>query len=487
MVRIGALDGREVQMLPEVLRALQSSLRGSVLTRESAEYDEARTIWNAMIDRRPAVIVRCSDAGDVQRVVRFAAEHELLVAVRGGGHNIAGSALCDGGIVIDLSLMKHVHVDTASQIAVVEPGCTLADFDAVAQRSALAVPLGINSTTGVAGLTLGGGFGWLTRKYGMTVDHLVAADVVIADGTLLHTSETEHEDLFWAIRGGGGNFGVVTRFEFTLQSVGPEVLSGLVIHPLADAPSVLRFYREFTAAAPEELTVWVVLRQAPPLPFLPAEWHGREVLVLALCYCGTDLAEGERALAPLRAHGNPLAVALGPTPYAAWQQAFDALNSPGARNYWKSHDFTELSDELLDGFVESATRLPTASCEIIITHIAGAPGRVPVNRTAYANRATKWGMNVHSRWDTAGLEHACIAWARDVFRQAAPHASGSVYVNFMTGEEADRVSAAYGPNYARLRQVKNRYDPRNQFRVNQNIAPFAPAAPVVPVSIEQRI
>jgi len=250
MVSIRALDGREVQMLPEVLTALQSSLRGNVLTRESAEYDEARTIWNAMIDRRPAAIVRCIDAGDVQRVVRFAAEHELLVAVRGGGHNIAGSALCDGGIVIDLSLMKHVQVDAASQVAVVEPGCTLADFDAVAQRSALAIPLGINSTTGVAGLTLGGGFGWLTRKYGMTVDHLVAADVVIADGTLLHTSETEHEDLFWAIRGGGGNFGVVTRFEFTLQSVGPEVLSGLIIHPLADAPSVLRFYREFSASAP---------------------------------------------------------------------------------------------------------------------------------------------------------------------------------------------------------------------------------------------
>jgi FAD/FMN-containing dehydrogenase len=481
---IRALDGRDVQLLPEVIDSLQASLRGTLLSRESAGYDEARSIWNAMIDRRPALIVRCVDAGDVQRVVRFAAEHELLVAVRGGGHNIAGSALCDGGVVIDLSLMRHVQVNASTETAAVEPGCTLADFDAAAQRYGLAIPLGINSTTGVAGLTLGGGFGWLTRKYGMTVDHLIGADVVVADGSLLHTSELEHEELFWAIRGGGGNFGVVTRFEFTLQRVGPQVLSGLIVHPLDDAPAVLRYYREFTANAPEELTVWVVMRHAPPLPFLPLEWHGRPVIVLALCYCGPDLAEGERVLEPLRAYGNPIAVAIAPTPYAGWQQAFDPLLAPGAYNYWKSHDFTELADELLDGFVASATRLPSGSCEIIITHIAGAPGRVPVNRTAYANRATKYGMNVHSRWDTPVLEQACVGWAREVFRNAAPYASGSVYVNFMTGDETDRVAAAYGQNYSRLRQVKNRYDPRNQFRINQNIAPFVPAAPVL--SIETR-
>jgi FAD/FMN-containing dehydrogenase len=472
---IRALDGRDVQLLPDVLGSLQSSLRGSVLTRASAGYDEARTLWNATIDRRPALIVRCVDAGDVQRVVRFAAEHGLLVGVRGGGHNIAGNALCDGGIVIDLSQMKHVEVNASAQTAVVEPGCTLADFDAATQRFGLATPLGINSTTGVAGLTLGGGFGWLTRKYGMTVDSLVGADVVVADGTLLHTSETEHEDLFWAVRGGGGNFGVVTRFEFALHKIGPQVLSGLIVHPLEDAPSVLRFYREFTATAPEELSLWLVMRQAPPLPFLPPEWHGREVIVLVLCYSGSDHAEGERLIAPMRAHGNPVGVAIGANPYTGWQQAFDPLLTPGAHNYWKSHDFVALPDELLDGLSDPIRRVPSAGCEIFIAHIAGAANRVPVNRTAYANRGTNYIMNVHARWDTPALEQACVAWARDVFGTAAPYASGSVYVNFMTGEEAGRVGAAYGPNYARLREVKNRYDPRNQFRVNQNIAPSAPA------------
>lgn len=293
------------------IQVLAGRLRGRVLNATDATYDEARTIWNAMIDRRPGLIVQCAGAADVVNAVRFAAENHLLVAVRGGGHNIAGNAVCDGGLMIDLTPMKSVRVDATTKRAWVEPGATLADVDKETQAFRLALPTGINSTTGIAGLTLGGGFGWITRKFGLTIDNLLSADVVTASGELVRASPTEHRDLFWGLRGGGGNFGVVTAFEFELHDLGPEVLSGLVVHPFADAESVLQQYRQALENAPDELTCWVVMRQAPPLPFLPAEWHGKEVLVLAMCYCG-DLEAGEKATAGLRAIGRPIADVVAP-------------------------------------------------------------------------------------------------------------------------------------------------------------------------------
>src|SRR5882757_2939678 len=326
-------SGADAKISDGAITAFQQGLRGRLASAGSDDYEQARTIWNAMIDRRPGLAVRCAGAADVVRAVRFAGEHDLVLAVRGGGHSIAGNAVCDGGLLIDLSLMKSVRVDPARRTARVEPGVTLGEFDREAQAFGLATPLGINSTTGVAGLTLGGGFGWLSRKLGFTVDNLISADVVTADGALIQASAAENPDLFWAIRGGGGNFGVVTSFEFKLHPVGPNVASGLIVHPFARARELLAGYRDVAAAAPDELTVWVVLRKAPPLPFLPAEVHGKEILVLAVCYAG-EPANAEKALAPLRALGEPIADVIGVQPYAVWQTAFDPLLTPGAFNYW---------------------------------------------------------------------------------------------------------------------------------------------------------
>jgi FAD/FMN-containing dehydrogenase len=449
---------------------LKAGFQGKVLVPGDAAYDGARAIWNGMIDKRPAVIARCATTADVVRAVRFAKDNGLLLAIRGGGHNIAGSALCDDGIVIDLSPMKAAKVDVAKRRATVEGGATLADLDAVVQAHGLAVPLGINSTTGVAGLTLGGGFGWLSRKYGMTVDNLESAEVVTAAGEVVRASAAEHPDLFWALRGGGGNFGVVTRFEFRLHPVGPDLLSGLIVYPISDAKAVLRRYRDFMAKAPDELSVWVVLRKAPPLPFLPASAHGQGVVILALVYTG-DAKAGEALIAPLRKFGTPLGEHIGVQPYAAWQQAFDPLLTPGARNYWKSHNFTELADGLLDTAIDYASRLPSPECEIFFGAIGGATTRAAPDATAYAHRDARYVMNVHGRWREPADDARGIAWARDYFKASAPFASGGVYVNFLTAEEGDRVRAAYGPSFDRLAKIKRTYDPDNLFRTNWNVKP----------------
>ncbi len=463
-------SGEAHQISGEALEELKGGLRGSVLLQQDEGYDEARTIWNAMVDKRPALIVRCTGAADVRRAVALARDHNLVVAVRGGGHNIAGNAVCEGGLMIDLSMMTSVRVDPQKKTARVEPGATLGDLDKEAQAFGLALPVGINSTTGIAGLALGGGFGWITRKFGLTADNLISADVVLANGDLVRASETENPDLFWALRGGGGNFGIVTSFEFQLHDVGPEVLSGLVVHPLDGAPELLRAYRDIVASAPDELTAWVVLRKAPPLPFLPEEWHGREVLVFAVCHCG-DMAEGEKALAELRGLGNPIADVVGPHPFTGWQAAFDPLLEPGARNYWKSHDFTELSDGAIADLLSAVESLPTEECEVFIAHLGGAMGRVPEAATAYPQRKTQFVMNVHTRWREAGQDQDCIAWARDFFDAMGRYAIGTVYVNFMPDDETDRVETAYGPNYKKLAGIKAKYDPANLFRMNQNIQP----------------
>ena len=469
-LNILTLDRRPTTLEGSQLDTLAASLRGPLLTAGSPGYDEARTIWNAMIDRRPALIAQCAGAADVPHVVRFAAQHRLLMSVRGGGHNIAGNAVCSDGLMIDLSKMTRVEVDASAKRARVEPGATLAMFDGEAQKHGLATPLGINSTTGVAGLTLGGGFGWLTRKLGLTVDNLLSADIVTADGELRHVSEKENPDLFWAIRGGGGNFGVVTSFDFKLHPVGPQVLAGLVVHPFDDTPALVRHYRSFVAKAPEELTCWLVFRKAPPLPFLPAEWHGREVAVIAIVYAG-DISQGERVIEPLRKFGKPIGEHLGPTPYAGFQQAFDPLLTPGVRNYWKSHDFRAITDPVIDCTIEFVKKLPSPHCEVFIGQLGGAAARVRPDAMAFGRRDAEFVINVHTRWEQESDDDRCIAWARQLFDAMAPHAMGSVYVNFMPADEADRVPAAFGANYARLAALKTKFDPGNLFRMNQNIQP----------------
>jgi FAD/FMN-containing dehydrogenase len=449
---------------------LQRVLHGQILTPGDVEYDRARQIWNAMIDRRPSVIVRCADASDVSHVVAFAREQGLDLAIRGGGHNIAGSALCDGGLVLDMSRLTEIVVDPERQRAHVQPGATLAQVDAATQSHGLATPLGINSTTGIAGLTLGGGFGWLTRKYGMTIDNLESADVITADGNELHVDDRHHSDLFWAIRGGGGNFGVVTRFTFALHPVGPDIVAGLLVFPFEQASRVLRGYREYMASAPEELNVWIVLRKAPPLPFLPDAVHGKEVVVLAAFYCG-DVGDAGPHVQALGRLGDVHGTHVGAQKYTAWQQAFDPLLTPGARNYWKSHNFSELSDDAIDCLTSYAGRLPSAESEIFVGLIAGAANRIAAEAMAYAHRDARFVLNVHTRWRSPAEDDACIAWARQFFKASAPFASSGAYVNFMTEEEGHRVSDAYGSNYERLVQLKRKYDPQNVFHINQNIRP----------------
>lgn len=448
----------------------RTHFQGDVLLPGDAGYDEARQIWNAMTDRRPALIARCTSPEDVVQAVKLAREHNLLVSIKGGGHNIAGNAVCDDGLMIDLSPMKGVHVDPNARRATVEPGCTLADFDAAAQAHGLATPLGINSTTGVAGLTLGGGFGWLSRKYGMTVDNLLSADVVTADGSQVRASESENDDLFWGLRGGGGNFGVVTSFEFQLHPVGPNLLTGLIVFPFEQAKSVLTQFARFTETMPDDLNVWMVTRKAPPLPFLPEDVHGQEVVVLALCYAG-DPAEGEKLISPLRGFGTAHGEYIGVQPYTAWQQAFDPLLAPGARNYWKSHNFSQLSGGAIDSIIEYAGKLPSPQCEIFIGTIGGQTARVAPEAMAYSSRDANYVMNVHGRWESAAEDEGCIAWAREFFAKSQPFASAGAYINFLTQEEADRIADAYGATYKRLVDLKKKYDPTNLFRMNQNIKP----------------
>lgn len=449
---------------------LKGKFGGEVLLPGDAAYDDARRIWNAMIDRHPALIVRCATTSDIVLAVDFARNHGLPLAVRGGGHNIAGSALCDDGIVIDLSQMKAARLDPGARLVTIEGGATLADLDAITQTHGLATPVGINSTTGIGGLTLGGGFGWLSRKYGMSIDNLESAEVVTAAGEVLRASATEHPDLFWALRGGSGNFGVVSRFEFRLHPVGPDLLSGLIVYPIAAAQSVLRQYRDFIMQAPDDLAVWPVLRLAPPLPFLPAAVHGTGIIALALLYA-EDPQRGEALIDPLRRFGTPLGEHVGVQPYVAWQQAFDPLLTPGARNYWKSHNFTTLEDGLFDAVIDAIGQLPSPQCEIFFGAIGGATTVPAPDSAAYPHREARFVMNVHGRWEDPADDERCIGWARDFFRASAPFASGGVYVNFLTADEGDRVRAAYGANYDRLARVKRSYDPDNLFRINQNIRP----------------
>jgi FAD/FMN-containing dehydrogenase len=469
-IKLKGLDGSTKPIGTEVREGLEAKLRGTTAIEGEAGYDEARKVWNGMIDRAPGLVVRAQGASDICAAVTFARENGVELSIKGGGHQIAGLAVADGSLLLDLTLMRSVHVDPAARSARVEPGALLSDVDRETQLHGLAVPVGVNSTTGIGGLTLGGGFGWITRKYGMTIDNLISADVVTADGSILRASETESPDLFWAIRGGGGNFGVVASFEFRLHPVGPEVLSGLIVHPIDAASTLLPEFRSICNEAPDELTVWAVLRKAPPLPFLPEEWHGREVLVFAACFSG-DMAEGEVAMKRLRGLGSPIVDVIGPHPFTGWQAAFDPLLTPGERNYWKSHDFINLSDRAIDEILSSIGTLPDPQCEVFIAHLGGAMARVAADATAFPQRQAHFTMNVHTRWSDPGKDAVCIAWARDLFERTTAESAGSVYVNFMPDDEKGRLDDAYAANLPRLREIKARYDPGNLFRVNHNIQP----------------
>jgi FAD/FMN-containing dehydrogenase len=472
-------DGTTAAASSEALEALTASLRGGVLRPGQAGYDGARRVWNGMIDRRPALIARCTGAADVLAAVRFARAEGLPVAVRGGGHNVAGSAVGDGAVVVDLSPLRGVRVDPAARTVRVGGGATWAEVDRETQVFGLATPSGYVSTTGVAGFTLGGGYGALRRQYGMTCDSLRSADVVTAAGELVTASAEEHPDLFWALRGGGGNFGVVTSFEFACYPVGPEIFLCGVLYPLEQGAAVLRAWRDFMAQAPEALSSNAALWSVPAVPAFPAELHGRPVVLLATMH-PTDLAEGERLTRPLRELGAPLLDLSGPMPYAVAQAAFDPFFPSGTRRYyWKSIDLLNLDDGVIDALVAAAGARPTPSSLLPILHSGGAICRVAPDATAFWRRHVPFMASFDAVWDDPADDERAVGWSRQSWAALRPHSDGGQYVNFAgLGEDGEaQVRAAYGGNYARLVAVKSTYDPDNLFRFNLNITPVTTAEP----------
>jgi FAD/FMN-containing dehydrogenase len=453
------------------LADLKGRVRGQILLPGDEGYDDARHVWNGMIDKRPAVIVRCTGAADVIAAVSFARERHLLVAVRGGGHNVAGNAVCDDGMVIDLSTMKGIRVDPLARTARAQGGVTWGELDRETQIFGLATTGGLISTTGIAGLTLGGGIGWLARRYGLACDNLLSADVVTADGRLLVASARQNPDLYWAIRGGGGNFGVVTSFEYQLHPVGPQVVGGMALYPIDRAAEVVRFYRAYIAKAPDALSVFPAFATIPPLPPVPVELHGRTAIALAACYAG-DARAADRALEPLRTLG-PQADLISPMPYTALQSLFDDSTPRGALNYWKSDTLRELSDGCIDILTTHAAALASLS-PLNIVHIyplGGAIGRIGAHKTAFASRAARFSTVIGATWLDPAQSEAHIAWVRDLWQAMRPYAAGGVQPNFLGEEGDERVRSAYGANYPRLAALKRRYDPTNFFQFNQNIRP----------------
>lgn len=454
------------------LERLRDSIRGPVIDPDDEGYDAARAIWNGAIDRRPAFVARCTGVADVVAGVHFARERDLLVAVRSGGHGVGGHAVCDGGLVIDLSPMKGIRVDPAARTARAEAGVLWGELDRETQLHGLATVGGIVTHTGIAGLTLGGGIGWLTRKHGATVDNLLSVDLVTAEGELLVASEDENPDLFWGIRGGGGNFGIATSFEYRLHPVGPTVLAGPIFHPVEDARTVLRFYREFIATAPDELTTIFELSVAPPLSALPDYVHGKPIVMVGACYAGAP-EDGVEVVRPLREFGNPMVDLLEPKPYTALQSMFDPSVPHGWHRYWKSVELPPLTDDAIDTLVEHASRQTSPKSYCIVFQLGGALAHAGEGETAFSQRDAAHNVNINAVWtedDSEGERH--VAWARDFFSAMQPHAGGRVYLNFLGDEGAERVHQAYGDRqYERLVELKRAYDPTNFFRLNQNIEP----------------
>ncbi len=446
--------------------------RGQLINAGDRDYDTARAVWNGAIDRRPALIARCIGTSDVVAAMRFAREHDLEISIRGGGHNVAGTAICDDGVVIDLSSMRGVRVDPVSRKAWVQGGALWGDVDRETQTHGLATTGGIVSHTGVAGLTLGGGVGWLMRKHGLTVDNLLAADVVTADGKLLRASEHEHTDLFWALRGGGGNFGVVTSFEFHLHPVGPTILAGPILWDATEAKDVLRFYRDFVHDAPGELGTVVRFGAAPPLPVIPKDLHWRPVMMVGVSYVG-PISDGEERLRPLRAFRAPLLDLIGPTSYVGFQSALDSTVMHGWNYYWKSTHLPELRDDLIEVIAEHAFSCESPRSYVAMFHLKGAVSRVADHATAFGNRQVSHAMTIDSVWRPGeDFGERDTAWTREFFAALGRFREG-VYVNFLgNDEDPGRVREAYGDSvYDRLVDVKMTYDPDNVFHFNQNIRP----------------
>jgi len=453
-------------------QAFVDGVRGEVVRPGDAGYDEARAIWNGLIDRKPALIVQCTGTADVVDAVNYAREHDVLLSIRGGGHNVAGNAVNDGGIVIDLSRMRGVYVDPATGIVRAQGGATWGDADRETQLFGLAIPGGVVSTTGIGGLTLHGGVGHLRRKYGLTIDNLLSVEIVTADGEVRRASATENEDLFWAVRGAGSNFGVVTSFEFQAHPVGPEVMVGAIFYPLEEVRSIVAAWRDHMEQAPEELSAVTILVSVPEAPPFPPELHGRPVCVIAAAYSGS-VADGEPVVQPLRELGTPLLDLSGPWPWVGLQSGFDGLFPKGGFYYWKSRALATLTDEAIDEIAEFADRRPTPNTDIVIWHHGGAMNRVGDADTAYAGRDAPYLVTGETTWMDAAHTDKSLDWGREIWEAMGKHSTGGLYLNFPGfGEEKEElVKAGYGANYQRLTELKATYDPANLFRMNQNIVP----------------
>jgi len=464
-------EGETVELDQSNVESLSAGLRGTLLVPDEAGYDEARSVWNGMINRRPALIARCVGVSDVVACVNFAREQGIIVSMKGGGHNISGLAVCDGGLMIDQSPMRGVWVDTDNRVAHAQGGCVLGDVDRETQLHGLAATLGFVSNTGIAGLTLGGGFGYLTRRFGWTSDTVLSMNMVTADGRVVRASESENADLFWGLRGGGGNFGVATNFEYRLNEVGPDVVGGAIAWSFDDAPQVLEMYREVTESAPPELTSVVVLRKAPPAPWLPKEVHGTLIAAIFVCDTG-PIKDAEKRVAKIKSFGKPVGDVIQRRPYISQQSLIDATQPNGRRYYWKSEYLPGYEPGLLSAAVEHAGQIESPHSAVLLFQLDGALNKLRNDHSAVGNRGTKAVVNFAGSWDSSQEDEKHIAWARNAWQAARPFSTGGTYMNFLTEEEGDdRLHDAYGDNYERLVDIKSKWDPGNLFRVNKNIAP----------------
>jgi FAD/FMN-containing dehydrogenase len=456
-------------MATVIIETLRAQLRGTAVAQGDDEYDQARRVYNGMIDCHPLAVVRCANAGDVMAAISFARENDVPVAVRGGGHSVPGFGTCDGGVVVDLSRMRGVRVDPATQTARAEGGATWGDFNAAAYAFGLATTGGIISSTGVAGLTLGGGIGYLDRGFGLSCDNLISADVVTADGQFLIASERENDDLFWAIRGGGGNFGVLTSLEFKMHPV-KDIYGGPIFYELSEAETVLRWYRDFIAEAPRQFGGFPAFQIAPPLPFIPENRHGDTFIAMVACWAG-PLEEGERALKPLHDVAPIVAEFVGPLPYPVLNSLFDPLLPPGLQHYWKANFVKELTDDAIKAHLEHGPKVPVVNSTMHIYPINGACHDVASDATAFAYRDANFATVIAGMWPDPAQNQANIKWVRDYYDATAPHSELGGYVNFMAEDDQGRVKDNYRGNYDRLVAAKRKYDPDNLFRFNQNIRP----------------
>ncbi len=439
---------------------LQQLIKGKVITKGDAEFDTARKVWNGMIDKRPAVIAQCINSNDIMQAVKFARANKLIVSVRGGGHNVAGNAVCEGGLMIDLSKMKAIHVDVVNKTATAEPGVLWKEFDEATIQLGLATNGGTVSDTGIAGLTLGGGLGWLMGKHGTTSDNLLSAEMVTAEGEQIKVNKNNYADLYWAIRGGGGNFGIVSKFEYQLHSFGPNVMAGMILYPMEQVKEVFQFYRNYIRSAPDELMSYsgfIVTPDGLPVTFILPAWMG-------------ELKDAEKHLAPLRSFGSPLADLIAEIPYTQLQSIIDAAAPTGIRRYWKSGYFTELPDELLDIFTRHVATRPSPLSPVLFFHIRGAATKIDPQATAFVHRQNQWDSDIISQWTDTADDEKNITWTRSFWKEIEPFTNG-VYVNHLDSDDDARIKNAYGENYERLKLIKQKYDPENFFRLNNNIKP----------------